>query len=93
VDPYHFDLDPDPWIRMGEKRIRIRPKIEENFDFFFSSKISVKAMFFVCYLLAYCSFTKKVNLKKLYCIFGCVFFPTQIRSGSLFLFHDTDPAK
>ena len=34
VDPYHFDIDPDPRIRIGEKRIRIRPKIKENFNFF-----------------------------------------------------------
>ena len=40
ADPYHFDLDQGPRIRIGEKRIRIRlwirprPKIEENFNFF-----------------------------------------------------------
>ena len=31
-DPYHFDLDPDPRIRIGKKRIR--PKIKENFNIF-----------------------------------------------------------
>ena len=38
VDPYNFDLDPNPWIRIGGKRIRLwiwpRPKIGENSNFF-----------------------------------------------------------
>ena len=45
VDSYHFDLNPDPRIRIGEKRIlilfwiRIRPKIEKILTFFLQSII------------------------------------------------------
>ena len=35
VDLHYFDLDPDPRIRIAEKRNRIRPKIEENSNLFF----------------------------------------------------------
>ena len=47
--PYHFGLDPDPQIRIGEKRIR--PNIEESFN----KKIKYSIMIFVCYLLSYYS--------------------------------------
>ena len=42
VDPFHFNTDPDPRIRLVEKRIllRIRPKIEKITTFYnlFSSE-------------------------------------------------------
>ena len=57
MDPYHFDLDPDPRIRIVEKR-------PENSYFFPSiNNMILKTMIFIIYLLAYYSYTY-INKKK-----------------------------
>ena len=66
----HFDMDPDSQIRIGEKRIRIRlwirirPKIEENYDFFSLIKnMILKSQNYDLYLL-FISLLSILNIKE-----------------------------